>query len=301
MFKIFKKKNSMKTCLIYGNCQAAALRTYLQNNSTFVSAYRMIDIKPVHLLSKADIPYLDQVASEVDLLIYQPVSDNYKGIYQLSTRYLKERLKPECRQISFPVAYFTGYNPEVTYLRDVNGANVTKPSVYHDINILRLFDEGKSNWEILEIIQDDDFYTVPSAKKQFTDTLVSLQFREKELDLKLSEFIKDNFKKERLFHVFNHPNKTILALIADLILERLGINDRYIHMGHNADILSKNSFPIYPSLVKQLNIEFPCDFVYRFENKIYSAEETVKLFTDFYLDHREMVRHNLKKFASVPL
>lgn len=286
----------MKSCLIYGNCQAAALRTYLQKNSAFASTYRVIDIKPVHLLTQEDIPYIDQVVSETDLLIYQPVSDNYKGIYQLSTRYLIDRLKPGCRQISFPVAYFTGYNPEVTYLRDGNGANISKPFVYHDINILRLFDQGKSGREILEIIQDDDFYTAAAAEKQFNDTMDRLKSREAGLDIKLSEFIQDHFRTERLFHVFNHPNKTLLSRIAEWMLEQLGIDDRNIRIGPNADILSKNSFPVYPSLVRHLNIEFQNDFLYRFENNQYSAEETVKLYVEFYSGNREMVRHNVMKF-----
>jgi hypothetical protein len=255
----------------------------------------MIDIKPVHLLTVSDIPYIDQVIAETDLLIYQPVSDDYKGIYQLSTRYLKQHLKPGARQISFPVAYFTGYNPEVTYLRDVSGAQITKPFVYHDINILRLFDQGKSTREILEIIQDGDFYTLSLAEKQFNDTHASLKSREAGLDIQISEFVKNNFGKERLFHVFNHPGKTMLALIADLMLAHLGITDRYIHINPHADILSKNALPIYPSLIKHLNIQFPCTFVYRFENKVYSAAETVQLFTDFYAKNREMVRYNIKK------
>lgn len=298
MNMIFKKSAPTKTCLIYGNCQAAAIRTYLQKNATFASTYRMIDIKPVHLLTKSDIPYIDQVIAETDLLIYQPVSDDYKGVYQLSTRYLKDHLKSGCQQISFPVAYFTGYNPEVTYLKDINGSQITKPFIYHDINILDLFDQGKSSREILEIIQDDDFYTLFSAEKQFNDTLDSLKLREAGLDIQLSEFVKNNFGKERLLHVFNHPNKTILSLIASSMLEHLGINDRHIRIGPNADILSKNAFPIYPSLIKHLNIQFPCDFVYRFENKVYSAEETVQLFTDFYAENREMVRYNIKKISN---
>jgi hypothetical protein len=254
----------------------------------------MIDIKPVHLLTKSDIPYIDQVIAETDLLIYQPVSDDYKGVYQLSTRYLKEHLKPGCQQISFPVAYFTGYNPEVTYLRDINGSQITKPFIYHDRNILNLFNQGKSCREILELIQDDDFYTFFSAEKQFNDTLDTLKLREAGLDIQLSEFIENNFGKQRLFHVFNHPNKTMLAFIADLIMERLGITDRYVHINPNADILSKNAFPIYPSLTKHLNIQFTCDFVYQFENKVFSAAETVKSFTDFYSENREIVRYNVK-------
>lgn len=256
-----------------------------------------IDIKPVHLLSKSDIPYLDQVASEVDLLIYQPVSDNYKGIFQLSTRYIKDRLKPDCQTISFPIAYFTGYNPEMIYLRDLNGAVISEPFAYHDINILRLFAQGESVKEILKIIQADDFYTAFFAEKQLNETIVSLNAREKEIDIKLSQFIQDNFRTERLFHVFNHPSGRILELIAGSILNHLKINDQNFKSGNKMDLLSKNAFPIYPSLIKHLNIQFKCTFKYRFENKNYSAGEVVGLFTDFYAKNQEVVAHNIKRYC----
>jgi len=262
----------MKKCLVYGNCQAAAVKTYLQKNSTVASAYRFVDVKPVHLLSKIDIPFLNQVISEIDLMIYQPVSDNYKGIYQLSTRYLKDKLKSDCQVISFPVVYFTGYNPEVIYLKDLNGTVISEPFAYHDVNILRLFAQGKSVRDIVTIIQSDEFYNSSFVKKQLNNTISNLNVRENEIDQRLSPFIQDNFRNERLFHVFNHPSKTILSFIANLILERLGIKDRSFNISSNADILSKNSLPIYPSIIKYLKIQFPCTSDYRFENINYTAE-----------------------------
>jgi len=292
----------MKQCLLYGNCQTAALRTYLEKNLDFTSLYGFIDLKPVHLLSEADVPYLNEAISKTDLLIHQPVSDSYKGVYQLSTCYLKSQLKPGSKVISFPVAYFTGYNPELFYFKDNLGNVVSEPFPYHDANILRHYMEGKSIQDTIRISSDEDYYEEGYVSSNLEKTLKNLLIREEKLDIKLSEFIQDNFRKVRLFHVFNHPSSFTLSFLYFSILKILGLSDTLSQLKDKfgsptyplqMDVLARNSYPIYKSLSKCLDINFQNPVKYRFNNQDFSVDESITRFFEFYDKNEKLLQKNV--------
>jgi hypothetical protein len=274
----------MKKCMIYGNCQAMAMKLFLSKYPAFSKEYVIIDIKPVHLLDKDDLPFLESATLSLDLFIHQPVSDNYKGMPQLSTKALINRLPGSCQVVSFPVAYFTGYHPEITCLRDENGPVKNDPFPYHDINFLRLYHQGKTIQEILDIINDNDLYTESYIQTNLDKTLATLRSRENSLTVKLSDFIEREFRNVKLFHSFNHPSKEILEFLFESILKDVGIHVeiKLSSLLKNIDVLAQTSFPIHQSLHNKAGLNFWSDPNYQIANRKYSQEEAIKLYYDFY-------------------
>jgi hypothetical protein len=293
----------MKKCLVYGNCQSSVVRLYLHQHSEFAAHYELLDINPVHLLEEKDVSYLESIVRAIDLFIYQPVSSSYRGIPQLSTDYLKSLLKPTSQTISFPVAYFIGYNPEIYYLRirDESGEIIRKddgsvpqsPYAYHDKNILTLFSEGKGVDTTARTIKQEDFYAPDYVVIKLEETLSNLRLREQTIDLKISDFIEENFRKFRLFHVFNHPATWLIAYVTDLILKAQGFTSRIAEFDRQPDLLAQYSFPIYPSLAKTLALEFETPFVYQIDSQTYSAIEVIENYFKFYDSCPALVRRNL--------
>ncbi len=281
----------MKKCLVYGNCQSMAIRDFLSKHPDFRSFYDLLDIKPVHLLTQDDIETLEQTIAETDLFIHQPISDNYKGIPQLSTSYLKSQSKASCTIVSFPVAYFTAYNPEITYLKGKNNAAISKPFPYHDLNILKLYAEGKSVEETIEAIESEVFYSTEYLQDNLSTTLANLEAREKSIDILLSPFIRENFREKRLFHTFNHPSSIVLEYLINSILDFLDINREKgrLELFRNHDFLAQNSFPIYPSVAKALDLSFSLISNYRIDKKELARREAVEAFFSFYDHHQDEV------------
>lgn len=288
----------MKKCLIYGNCQTAYIKNCLGQNSDFSSQYSQVFIKKVHRIKKEEIFDLEAIVSDIDLFIYQPVSDNYKKIPSLGTNYLKSLLKPDCKIISFPVAYFAGYQPEMVYLKPLNNQPIKEDIYnYHDFNILSGFDQGKSIQEIASSIFNESFYSPYYIKNNFDLTIAELAKREKSLDIKITPFILNNYQKINLFNTINHPHHSIIGYVVNRILEILELATQYTELeliSGQHTIEYNNYFPIYPSVKKILNLEFDSELVYKFQNNNYSIYEAISKLYEFYNSNQDLIEFNLK-------
>jgi hypothetical protein len=274
-----------------------ALKGFLNQNPAFAQSYEILECKPVHLLSQDDLPNLNQMLPEVDLLIHQPVSDNYKGIPQLSSRYLRSQLKPSSQALSFSVAYFSGYNPEMVSPK-VKGVTLSKPFNYHDINLMRLYLEGKSITEALKLIRAEDFYSPTQAEQLLSQTFMNLEKRELALDIRLSPFIRRYFRQMRLFYTFNHPSSAVLSYIANCALEALELGNDSLDLFSQAEVLDRSYFPIYPALQYIHGLEFDSPQDYRLEKQPYQAEPLVEMYFRAYEQQQELVADYVNQQAA---
>ena len=281
----------MKNCLLYGNCQIEPLQYILKNNSNFASNYQFIELEPVHLLTENDVEDLETKIARTDLFIYQLVSDNYQGIEQFGTDFLCNSLPSEAKKIAIPGAYFTGYHPATINLKDGEGNKITEPCDYHDVNLLYLFDRGKTVTETIAIIQEVDFYQAEYVFNNLQATLDELRRRETELDISISDFIIQNYQKQKLLHTINHPGVVLLNYLADEILELLELprSDKI----PDYEVLDFTAFPIYPSVAKALKLDFEITPQYRIKGETLSLKQAVELFFNFYRNNRELVKLNI--------
>ena len=265
-----------KKYTIYGNCQGQALARFLNASDSFNMQYQYIKTKSVQNISSKDLDtFIKEIIPVVDLLIYQPVSTTYKNNPKYSSNYIVENLNSQARSLSFPSCYFRGYHPELVSLKsyaagiqpskseiklDVNSQKVS--SLVHDINIVQGFLEQKTPLEIKEQFLDQDFYTNSLLVNLLDLTFLSLQKRENNLnlDIKISGFIRDNYKNYRLFHSFNHPSNQIISYIAERIFECLDIPLRKLEFEIIPNLLSRINFPVYKSTDKNLNLRFEESF-----------------------------------------
>ena len=281
----------MKNCLIYGNCQVEPLRAILESERNFTKNYRFLDLEPVHLLNASDVDDLEDKIAQTDVFIHQVVSDYYQGIEQFGTNYLRSRLAAKSKAIAIPGAYFTGYHPATINLKDGDGNKITEPCDYHDVNLLYLFDKGKTVTETIDIIQQEDFYQPEYVWDNLTATLEELRRREADLDFSISDFIEQNYQHQKLFHTINHPGVVLLNYLANRILDilELPVNDQL----PESEVLDFTAFPIYPSVAKALKLEFASKAQYSIKGEILSLKDAVTLFFDFYRDNPELVKLNI--------
>jgi len=274
----------MKKYTIYGNCQANALAKTLNTCSIFLEKYQYCSIPAVHEIK--DIKEIHKIVSKVDLFIFIPVQESYKG-KEYSTNYICSLLKPDCIKIAFPCCYFPIYTREIKYaLHD--GKLLNNPHELHDEMLFEYFLKNKThNMENYkkQYLLNENLYTKQYLIDLLDKTLTEIKQREDELEkqnfitIRISNYIKENYKKKLLFTTYNHPTYHLLNYIGNSILDKLNINEI---VSNNINFLSWKPF-IYVSIYKHLELEFDIQYDHCYINFTKcSLDEYFTQYIDYY-------------------
>ena len=193
------------TIAVLGNCQAGPLRTLLS------AALPQAEIQPVftvHLVQEDQHDEVYEQLAKADLILAQRVVDNYPRTY-VRTQVLRESFGDKV--IVWPNLYYRGYNPELFYLRAAGGGAMQGPlGDYHMRTIHSAWERGASAGVAAESLRDVDanrvaFGDVPEA------SLRDLDARERDCDVKIAAWVRDQRWSEHLFFTFNHPDLSCLG------------------------------------------------------------------------------------------
>lgn len=234
---------------LLGNCQITPLSKTLNGIPEFNKVFEYIDFPPVHTIDKNNDRLFD-IFKDIDLLIYQPVIDKSRfGKY--CSQSVLAALKTDAKAICIPSMYYGGYFPTLGMISEVNGPL----NLVHDFYVIATFLNGQSTSETINAIK----YKFPLNKmeliKQNNASLGALRLREKEykVDIKISDYIEDKFRKERLFYTFNHPTHRLFGYVCSRILEKLNIDYQYIP---EKDMLNNIVAPVYEPIIEALGLNF---------------------------------------------
>lgn len=249
----------MKKYSVYGSCQAEALAVILNSNPTFKLEYEYVPIKAAFMIKAEEINTLHEILRDLDLFIYQPIISYDE---RLTTKYLtKNILKEQCVKIIYPYMHFTGYHPQIVYIKNPNGpGNLSGFSEYHDINLIEwfLFKKTENVFDLIQNIRNPNFYDKNFLLKCVKINIDNFKKREKDDQqgyyITISDFVQNNYTKKRLFHTINHPSKYLFHYLVEQIFNYLKIA---VIFDDSIDKLSKGDiFPIYKSVINNLELGF---------------------------------------------
>lgn len=275
----------LKVALI-GNCQMDIVSKMLLTSQTFNSKYIISYNHAIHKITNEEmINFINNILPELSLLIYQPITDTYRSKEgNFSLNYIKSKLHINCKLIVIPNSYFTGYFPEMVYIKDRENKNISKYGIdYHDKNIINRFvknPDDKNNCEVLlRQYNSLNYYTKHYSEKIVDISLQNLIRREKSCDIIISDFIKKNYKKYRLFHTLNHPTKKLLQEVSNRVLENLGLKR---DVNYDDEVLNSVIFPIYNSTYYNLNLIFDSGRNYHMKKETIQVKDGINKFLYFY-------------------
>ena len=220
----------MKKYTIIANCQGIKLNTFLNSNKYFSKNYKLVHLKPIQTVTKQEIDNFYKIIQQIDLIIMQPISDNYKNYHKYSTSSILKNVKKECVVIMFPSMYFTGYYPNIIH-DNISSINI----MVHDKNIIKIFIDSENKQRFVKkciyMINSRHFYSKEYIKKNIKDSINNLLERElnaikkynPKFFIKLSKFISNNHMKNILFTSLNHETKYMYRYLSDQILDKLNI------------------------------------------------------------------------------
>ncbi len=217
------KRDSRPIALVFGNCQAEALRRILVTHPSFAENYQLLRIPAVHEISSRELSLIQSRLPDVEVFVGQQVKNDYRNLH-LGTEQLVAGLSPSAHVLLYPVAYFEGMFPFHVYLnRPGNPLAESAPITdYHDLRTIYAASQG---WDVattlrrLAELELDPAWVQDNADR----SLQELAKRETQLTAKLSETIRKN--PTTSFNTINHPVNDLITEVARQLLDHLGYAD----------------------------------------------------------------------------
>jgi len=208
--------------IVWGNCQAEAVRQLLAASPTL--GLRTVRIPPVFELTSADLPPLRRLVEGADVLISQPVKDDYRDL-PLGTNQLAERLRPGGRTVRWPVVRCSAYHPFQVIVRDPRDPSRDPPVVpYHD---LRTLASARRREDLLTAD-----VSVQACRAVGEASKAELRRREQsQCDVGISDVF-DRPEQGDMFTI-NHPGNRVLVRLAQRLQVAIGHPADAVDPGRN--------------------------------------------------------------------
>lgn len=260
---IYYKWIDKKMVLSSGNCHMIIVRDYLASSSEFMKEYA---IYPYPLLIKQEKKHVDErIFGYFDLWIHEDIRvDNTFG-YEASDQYIRGHLREGIREIIIPHLYGlgNGFWPGITVGNRLNspisnGKDKSGMCFFADNVIDSCVEKGKSVTEIISYCHSDEIFDEKYILENFNMYLDKIRKRDKDWDIKIYDFIVQNYQKAKLFYDGGHPTNVVIKKICVDILYNLGIEDKGISTKQKLD---RNEMPIYPMVRKVLGLKWEAQFI----------------------------------------
>lgn len=251
--QIFKKK----VAIAYGNCHMNAIKLYLECHREFSLEYGFYPLPMIQTLKNRKLEY-EMIFKHCDLFFHQSIrKDNVYG-KEYSSEQMLQYVSGRCRVISLPNLYgmpkYLFPQLEV-HRRWQQGALCP---FFIDSNVVAWLNNGVSKEIIINYIANGGVYTKDEILSMWEMFKLKLGKREQEWDIKISDYILENYKKERLFCDINHITSKMAREIAIRILEYMGYQEKILL---ELPIMDDMETVIYRDVKEALELEFEDDII----------------------------------------
>lgn len=216
MTQYYKKK----MVVIYGNCHTEVISAMLSACPEFCKYYTIYPIKTVCLIDSKTYFELP-IFRQCDVFIHQSIRlNNSYGVEFASEKVIK-KLKPECRIISIPNLYHLPlcFFPQYVEAPELKWKGNT--IFFRDCIVDEGYYRGLSIGAIKEEYEREDLFSYEQVRASFQKFMDKVMIREKDWDVKISEFILQNYKEHQLFYDPNHPTNFLLNYISSEVFKLL--------------------------------------------------------------------------------
>jgi len=260
---IFYKWCRKQMILLHGNCHMDALGEALTCSSKFNDKYFIYKNKTI-----CNYRYMETIDPDIlgrcDLFIHEDIRPDNPFGYKLSDDYLVPKLK-NCKNITVPHLFGLGKGffpqdgggnlPENKPLRNGRENNGMFP---HRDNIIEQgLADGMSPDDIIAHSKEDVF-TKEEIVENFNTYIDKIKSRESSWDIKVSSFIIDHYREEKLFYDLGHPTEIVIIYIAKKLLELLELD---VEEDLTCRPLNDFEEPVYPCVKRALGLKWNNQYI----------------------------------------
>lgn len=210
-----------KLVVINANCHGRALVNYFQCCREFFYQYIVHPIPEIQKNAEKSINI--NLLKNADVFIHQDIrSDNMFG-YELSDEYIRKFLKKDCLDIVIP--NFVGMGrmlfPRRRGMEKIRGEIL---GYYRD----DIIEEAYRNDEVVSLQQYVKFYEDYEIdgellEQEYQHCMMKLWEREKNWDVKVTDYIKKNLRKIPCFTDQDHPSRYLMLEVGNQVAKMLGV------------------------------------------------------------------------------
>jgi hypothetical protein len=273
--------NNKLNILFYGTCQSKGIKDVLNLSENYYIQYH-IQCYSTNI-SKEDF---NNILNICDIIITQPIPDNYRDKDYLSTTYIINNCKKDCKVLIYQRQYFNFYYYNTIYYKFKDDV-LHIPNDYHYGHMIEYYKKNKNVDDFMnEIVfnmnlkSKDDLESIANESIQYLverdkdivnkyikNTMnLSKHSEDKELlsvanaidntsksnilYVSVVQYIKDNYKNKLLFYSMNHPTKVLLQYVAQEIVTKLNLKNS---INYQIDPLNEPKCIIYSCIQNALN------------------------------------------------
>lgn len=268
-YRIAEAVYSEKEIILFrGSCVLRDVYDNLVNVKAFNDKYVGVFVQDKQATTKYENPLLLYTAKICDLYIYSHRVMSTDAVYRIQPQDLPEGVE----MISVSNQTFSGYwpqaVPDITHRNDywIHGYDYTRDMLFYhnmfmfeDRELNRLVDEGLNAEEIYKKVSSTDYFSDKIIKRTVSWAKKSMQIADNGADVKMFDFINDNYKNRRVYQNFDHMDKCVIWEYVRRVLTALHldisetyhleeISPRYTHTG--------GDIPIYPCVIDKLELSW---------------------------------------------
>lgn len=269
--------------LFYGNCNLHSMYFKLKlDNSMYIACYS----------NEYTEDTFNKIIQSCDIIITQPINDNYKEKSYLSTTNIINTANKNCRIVILQSFRFDFYYIDLKYIPYENEYLNIPCSYHHDYMVECFKNNLDPNHYIHNYVYNDSLRTTIELEKIADESINELKKRFDESKIKYNfenvsfihayEFIKENYKKKLLFYSMNHPTKYLIEYSCEQILQTLQL---HCEIDYTTDYLAGIKCIIYNCIQKVVDfniknhnplINDKTD-IYEITNLYYNAYNSINL------------------------
>ena len=208
-----------KKVVLYGNCHTGVIKRYLETCKEFNQFYEICPIEQIQDVK--DPSYFEQeIFKTCDVFIHQSIRENNRYGKEFSSANIISKLKADCKVIAIPNVYHLPVflYPQYSEEKELRYNNQTY--FFRDKIIDSQFKKGVPVKKIAETYYNYEFDR-DDIVEGYNKFLEKVRIREKDWDIKVSDFIQGNIQNERLFYEMNHPTNFFIKYCTIGILKIL--------------------------------------------------------------------------------
>lgn len=235
--------------MIYGNCQAEAMRALFLEVPDFAQRFEIAPVPAVHLVRPQDVSAVHVALSHASLVIAHTVRSGYRGL-ALGTTDIAPAISGQIVRV--PPLYYEGHFPFQVYVHADGELGTPAPRTdYHDLRFAYCAAQG---WNDEQAIAWLNTYRPPDAalRSIAAASAARMRARDDEVDIPISQAMDDLLLTRRGFFTVNHPCNDLLRVIVGRVVERLGMSPSYSRSAPES--LGHVVTPIEPAVTAALSL-----------------------------------------------
>ena len=260
----------------------------LADSLTFAERYRTEPLPAAHVVGSAEVAAeIRRTVAEAQLIIHQPVRENYRGL-PLGSAQITADASSTARRLTFPALYYDGVFPYQAYVRatDNSREEIPRLSGYHDLRFLFCAAEGLQLDEAQAWCRD--FRGSPDGLRAWA---VNAQQRvrayEASLDVAVSDRLFSSALHHRSFFTADHPTNAALVELVARIHAALGLEYDPVVPQH--PLLGNYRAPLDGDVVDALILPTHPGTNWIVNDRLYPRDQLLVEHLAFYAEHPETV------------